>query len=101
MREFVDKNGKKMHDAYLREQLDLRCPGLSDSYKLASEFVHFSKKALSLVVRVAEGSNITMGIGVEPDEEVNDLLIDLGNAALGAANLHISLVDSVVASRVR
>ena len=42
-----------------------------------------------------------MGIGVEPDEEVNDLLIDLGNAALGAANLHISLVDAAVVSRAR
>ena len=100
VRSFVDKNGKKMIDSYLREQLDLKYPGLSASYSLASDFVHFSREAFSLIARAEEQSVITMGIGVDHGSDIDAPLIDLGNATISAANLHLSLVDAVVKSRI-
>lgn len=100
VRSFTDKAGKKMIDSYLREQLDLKCPGLSASYCLASDFVHFSRKTFSLIAKTEEQSVITMGIGVDHGSDIDASLIDLGNAVIDAANLHLSFMDAVIKSRL-
>lgn len=100
VRSFTDKTGKKMIDSYLREQLDSKCPGLSASYGLASDFVHFSREAFSLIAKTEEKNVIAMGIGVDHDGDIDASLIDLGNAVIGAANLHLSFMDAVIKSRL-
>lgn len=41
-----------------------------------------------------------MGIGVNHSGDTDDSLIDLGNAVIGAANLHLNLINALVKSRI-
>lgn len=96
---FKDKNGNKMADWYLKDQLEVYYPGIKASYNLASGFVHFSKEALTVSTEASEDYDIGISIGLEYDSRFNATLIDLGHAPLQAAKVHMSLLDAVLESR--
>lgn len=62
--------------------------------------MHFSREAFSLIAKTEEQNVIAMGIGVDHDGDIDASLIDLGNAVIGAANLHLSFMDAVIKSRL-
>lgn len=58
-----DGNGKKMHDTYLVEKLDIHFPGIHKLYKNTSGYVHLSNKHAFLQTKIMEERTIGIRIG--------------------------------------
>lgn len=94
IRNLKDKNGKKMVDAYLKEQLNQYDNRFSTVYDNTSGFIHFSGKAVYQSISEVENYQFSGQIGGELPEKFNITLIECAAAYLNYYRLFLSFMES-------
>ena len=89
-----DKNGKRMTDAYLKEQLETFDSQVANVYNEASGFIHFSSKAFYQSVEEINGHKIRFGIGGDLPEKRNEPLIECTQAFIHYYKLFLHFMKS-------
>ncbi|NLD46203.1 MAG: hypothetical protein GX660_03250 [Clostridiaceae bacterium] len=96
-----DKQGKKMSDFYLKNQLQQYDDKFSVVYDNASGYVHFSNKAFYQSINPEEGNHISIRVGLENEDKVNSALIECVEAYLYFTDLFYKLINIAVDSKKR
>lgn len=89
-----DKNGKRMTDGYLKEQLVTYDSQLSNVYNETSGFIHFSSKAFYQSVEEITDDGIRFTIGGELPEKRNEPLIECTQAFIHYYKLFLRFMKS-------
>lgn len=97
----VDKNGKKMTDAYLKEQITVYEKHFTNVYNNTSGYIHFSEKSFFAITRAMEDNIISFNIGCELDEECNPFLIECFEAYIHYLKFYLSLFKPITDSKRR
>jgi hypothetical protein len=87
-----DKSGKKMSDAYLKEQLGQYDKRLPIVYDNASGFIHFSSKAMYQSIYECKDNAIRFQVGGELHEKRNKVLLECAAAYLHYFDLFLNLL---------
>lgn len=93
-----DREGKRMSDARLQELLACFDPKLKDVYETTSGFVHFSMSILPSMGTPADEYHVEFNFGSEPNERINVPLIECGKAFIHYVDLHLQMLQKVIAS---
>jgi len=79
--EMKDKNGKKMRDAYLKEELSKQYDWIKRVYKDTSGFIHFSEKHIYSSAKFSQNNDgtvkIQQSIGPVSENTTDDYHLDL------------------------
>lgn len=93
IRSLKDKSGKKMTDAYLKEQLGMYDKQLPIVYANTSGFIHFSGVAVFQSIDVCKEHRATIQIGGDLSEKHNGALIECAEAYLHYYRLFLNLMN--------
>ena len=96
-----DKNGKKMADWYLKEELTKIEPSFSRVYEQASGYIHLSSKAFYQTVKAIDDEMITVQVGHQLPEKRNEPLLEGASAFTHYVVLHYKMLNAVCESKVR
>lgn len=95
-----DKNGNKMIDGYLKEQITNRFDErFSSVYDNASGYVHFSNKSFYQTIDSLEEHGFTFQIGLELPEKMNIILLECAHAFFHYSKLYFTLVNPLIESK--
>lgn len=96
-----DKNGRKMSDGYLKDEISKIDPVFADVYDQASGYVHLSEKAFYQMVASCEDNEINFYAGPNLLERHNPVLIEAAEAFIHFVKLHFKLLKAVAESKER
>lgn len=96
-----DKNGKKMTDGHLKDEITKMDPVFSKVYDNASGYVHLSEKAFYQMVASCENNAIGLGIGTPLPEKRNETLVEGAAAYIHFVKLQFKMLQAVVDSKQR
>lgn len=96
-----DKNGNKLSDVYLKEQLTKYGPQFATVYGNASGFVHLSEKAFYQTVESVDNDHFCFNIGHPLPEKRNVPLLESAAAFEHFVRLHYKLLEAVAESKTR
>ena len=97
--DFRDDQGNMMRDYVLRERLATYDSRISDVYKKASGYVHFSDTAFYSSVRALDNYGIEFSIGLPLKEEANTTLLEGADAFIHYTFVEYRLLQAVVESK--
>ena len=91
-----DKQGNKMKDYYLRNQLKQYDEHVSRVYEETSGFIHFSSKAVyQSLLECDEDGRVQFQIGMELPDKFNETLIEYAMAYLHFYRLFLSMMCEI------
>jgi hypothetical protein len=96
-----DKNGKKMADWYLKEELAKIDPQFSRVYEQASGYIHLSSKAFYQTVKDIGERSIGIQVGHPLPEKRNEPLMEGASAFIHYVILHYKMLNAVCESKAR
>ena len=97
-----DKQGKKMADWYLKEELTKIEPTFGQVYDQASGYIHLSEKAFyQTVTDVDDDGLLVLQVGHQLPEKRNDPLLEGADAYIHYVILHYKMLDAVRESKER
>lgn len=96
-----DKNGKKMSDGYLKNEISKMDSVFADVYDQASGYVHLSEKAFYQMVASCEDNKINLYAGPNLLERHNPVLIEAADAFIHFVKLHFKMLKAVAESKER
>lgn len=96
-----DKNGRKMSDGYLKDEISKIDPVFADVYDQASGYVHLSEKAFYQMVAPCGDNEINFYAGPNLLERHNPVLIEAAEAFIHFVKLHFKLLKAVAESKER
>ena len=99
--DFRDDQGNMMRVYVLRERLATYDSRISDVYKKASGYVHFSDTAFYSSVRAFDNYRIEFSIGLPLKEEANTTLLEGADVFIHYTFVEYRLLQSVVESKRR
>jgi hypothetical protein len=100
------KDGKKMFDVYLIEQLDIIYPGIKDVYKYSCQYSHFTEMHFARAFQIYEHKNDNRHIKFEAsisslDTFVNESeYIDALNCFLSISEVMLNEINKFITSRL-
>ena len=98
---YKDKNGKKMSDGYLKDEISKMDSVFADVYDQASGYVHLSEKAFYQMVASCEDNKINLYAGPNLLERHNPILIEAAEAFIHFVKLHVKMLKAVAESKER
>ena len=98
---YKDKNGKKMSDGYLKDEISKMDSVFADVYDQASGYVHLSEKAFYQMVASCEDNKINLYAGPNLLERHNPILIEAAEAFIHFVKLHFKMLKAVAESEER
>ena len=98
---YKDKNGKKMSDGYLKDEISKMDSVFADVYDQASVYVHLSEKAFYQMVASCEDNKINLYAGPNLLERHNPILIEAAEAFIHFVKLHFKMLKAVAESKER
>lgn len=98
---YLSKDGAKMTDGYLKEELSKIDTRFADVYNQASGYIHLSAKAFYQTVVKVENNSIEWQIGRELPEKRNPVLVEATDAFIHFVKLHFRMLEGVVKSKER
>ena len=98
---YKDKNGKKMSDGYLKDEISKMDSVFADVYDQASGYVHLSEKAFYQMVASCEDNKINLYAGPNLLERHNHILIEAAEAFIHFVKLHFKMLKAVAESKER
>ena len=98
---YKDKNGKKMSDGYLKDEISKMDSVFADVYDQASGYVHLSEKAFYQMVASCEDNKINLYAGPNLLERHNPILIEAAEAFIHFVKLHFKMLKAVAESKER
>ncbi len=101
IKKLKDKNGNKMLDGYLKDEITKIDARFGDVYDKASGFVHLSEKAFYQTVDKIDDHGIGFLIGEPLPEKRNEPLLECADAYIHFVQLHFKLLNAVVDSKKR
>ena len=96
-----DKNGKRMSDGYLKDELSKQDSVFADVYDQASGYVHLSEKAFYQMVASCEDCKVNFYAGPNLLERHNPVLIEAAKAFIHFVKLHFKMLEAVAESKKR
>ena len=96
-----DKNGKKMMDGHLKDEITKIDPLFARVYDQASGYVHLSEKAFYQTVATCDNYAIGLGIGLPLPEKRNATLAEGAAAYIHFVKLQFKMLQAVVDSKQR
>ncbi len=96
-----DKNGKRMSDGYLKDEISKMDSVFADVYDQASGYVHLSEKAFYQMIASCEGNRINLYIGSHLLARHNPALVEVTDAFIHFVNLHFKMLRAVAESKER
>ncbi len=96
-----DRNGKKMQDGYLKDEVSKLDPIFSTVYDQASGYVHLSEKAFFQTVDTCDDFCLGISIGNPLPEKRNDPLLEGVNAYIHFIKLQFKMLQAVAESKQR
>lgn len=99
--EFSDDRGKVMKDWYLRKRLSEHFQSIGEDYNLASGFVHFSHNAFQMITRTHSDYKVSLFVGCDVPEDMNQFLFETGQASVQYCILHQKLLMQVAEAKAR
>lgn len=96
-----DKNGKKMTDGHLKDELTKMDPLFTRVYDNACGYVHLSEKAYYQVLATCDNYAIGLGIGLPLPEKRNETLVEGAAAYIHFVRLQFKMLEAVVDSKSR
>lgn len=94
-----DKNGKKMNDGYLKEQIAKIDPNFPKVYNQVCGYVHLSSKAFYQTIDKLEGEEFAFQVGLPLPERRNPYLIEAAEAFEHYVKLHYKMLIAVAESK--
>ena len=95
-----DKNGNRMTDAYLKEQLVKYDQEIVNVYNAASGFIHFSDKAIfQSITGCSDDGTIRFQVGAELPEQFNDKLIECSIAYIHYYLFFLKIMNSIASMK--
>lgn len=94
-----DKNGIRLTDGHLKDELTKLDPFFSQVYDNASGYVHLSDKAFYQMVESCEGNTINFLAGPNLLERHNSVLLEAADAFVHFVHLHFKMLLSVAESK--
>lgn len=101
IKKLKDKNGNKMVDGYLKDEITKLDDRFGDVYDKASGFIHLSEKAFYQTVDRISDYGIGFLIGEPLPEKRNEPLLECADAYIHFVRLHFKMLDAVVDSKKR
>ncbi len=101
IKKLKDKNGNKMLDGYLKDEITKIDSKFGMVYDKASGFVHLSEKAFYQTVDKVEDFGIGFLIGEPLPEKRNEPLLECADAYIHFVKLHFKLLNTVMDSKKR
>ena len=98
---YKDKNGKKMSDGYLKDEISKMDSVFADVYDQASGYVHLSEKAFYQMVASCEDNKINLYAGPNLLERHNPILIEAAEAFIHFVKQHFKMLKAVAESKER
>lgn len=99
IKKLKDKNGNKMVDGYLKDEITKIDSKFGTVYDKASGFVHLSEKAFYQTVDKVEDYGIGFLIGEPLPEKRNEPLLECADAYIHFVQLHFKMLNAVVDSK--
>ncbi len=96
-----DKNGKKMLDGHLKDEVSKLDPIFATVYDQASGYVHLSEKAFYQTVEHCDNNEIGIIAGHPLPERRNAPLLEGADAYIHFIKLHFKMLQAVVDSKQR
>lgn len=96
-----DKNGKKMLDGHLKDEISKLDPLFAQVYDQASGYVHLSEKAFFRTVEKCEDGKIDLSFGTPLPEKRNEPLLESADAYIHFVELHFKMLQAVADSKQR
>ncbi len=97
----LSKDGVKMSDKYLRDEIAKIDNVFSDVYVQACGFIHLSEKAFYQTVVECDDNNIVLQIGHKLPERRNQVLIEAADAFVHFVKLQFKMLNAVAESKKR
>lgn len=96
-----DRNGKKMTDGYLKDEVSKLDSVFSQVYDQASGFVHLSEKAFYQTIVECKDNTIEFQVGIALPEKWNTTLLEAADAFIHFVRLHYKMLIAVAESKKR
>lgn len=101
VKDHKERNGKKMYDWYLKNELTKQDPVFAEVYDQASGYVHLSDKAFYQMVQSCNDGTINLFAGPNLLELHNPVLIEVAEAFIHFVKLHFKMLKAVAESKER
>ncbi len=97
----VDKNGNKLRDGYLKQEISKIDPKFEQVYNKASGFIHLSSAAFYQTLVNLDDYKIGFQVGGNLPEDKNLVLLEAADAFIHFVQLHFKMLYAVVESKQR
>lgn len=91
-----DRDGYKLTDSRLKNLLNQFDPTVANSYDRTSGLIHYSAEVINAMATSTAGAEFELNFGMEPNEELNSMLLDCGELCLRYLDLHLQLLDKII-----
>ncbi len=93
-----DRKGKKLTDGRLKSLLCQFDPTIAESYDMASGLTHYSFEVVAAMAVAGDDFEVGFNFGMEPNEEINSMLLECGHLCIRYLDLHLQMLNKVVES---
>ena len=93
-----DRKGKKLTDGRLKSLLCRFDPTIAETYGIASGLTHYSFEVVAAMAVAGDDYEVGLNFGMEPNEEINSMLLECGHLHIRYLDLHLRMLSKVVES---
>lgn len=93
-----DRKGKKLTDGRLKSLLCRFDPTIAETYDIASGLTHYSFEVVAAMAVAGDDYEVGFNFGMEPNEEINSMLLECGHLHIRYLDLHLRMLSKVVES---
>lgn len=97
---FMDKNGNRLTDQYLKEQIQTIDSRFCNVYSAACGYIHFSGKAFYQSTQVIDENQIGFQVSHSQPEKCNEPLIECISAYIHYLRLFYNLISNAVMAKL-
>ncbi|MPM18868.1 hypothetical protein SDC9_65285 [bioreactor metagenome] len=98
---FIDAKGKKMTDAYLKEELTTYESDFATVYNNASGYIHLSEKSFFAITRTKDENMVFFNIGCQLDDKCDQLIMECAEAFIHYVNFYLEMFKPIIESKKR
>lgn len=93
-----DRKGKRLTDGRLKSLLCRFDPTIAESYDMALGLTHYSFEVVAAMAVAGDKYEVGFNFGMEPNEEINSMLLECGYLFIRYLDLHLQMLNKVVES---
>ena len=90
------RDGNRLTEGRLKDLLSQFDPSAADNYDKTSGLTHYSPAIVNVMAISTGDAEVEINFGMEPNEEINSLLLDSGTLCIHYLDLHLLLLDKII-----